>query len=67
MKGLETLRGLQRQFSPPTPTFVIISDYEEEKQVERRVIEKEEKVEWHVEVEQLAKFLVKSIEEDSLM
>jgi hypothetical protein len=45
VKGLETLRGLQRQFSPPTPTFVIISDYEEEKQVERRVIEKEEKVE----------------------
>jgi len=36
-EGLErTLQGLQRQLSPPTLTFVIISDYEEEEQVGRR-------------------------------
>ncbi len=32
----ETLRGFWKQFSPPTPTFVIISDYEEEEQVEKK-------------------------------
>jgi hypothetical protein len=36
-EGLErTLQGLQRQLSPPTLTFVIISDYVEEEQVGRR-------------------------------
>jgi len=39
-EGLEaTLQGLQRQLSPPTLTFVIISDYEEEEQVGRRSTE----------------------------
>jgi hypothetical protein len=62
MRGLETLRGLWRQFSPLAPTFVIINDYEEEKQVERKATKKEEKVEWHVEVEQLETFSLVSIE-----
>jgi hypothetical protein len=31
-EGLEeTLQGLRRHFSPPTPTFVIINDFKEEK------------------------------------
>ncbi len=38
----ETLRGFQRQFSPPTPTFVIISDSEEEEQVEKKTTKVEE-------------------------
>jgi hypothetical protein len=30
-EGLEeTLQGLRKQFSPPTPTFIISSDYEKE-------------------------------------
>jgi len=36
---------LKRQFSPLTPTFVVISDFEDEKQFERKVAKKEEKVE----------------------
>jgi hypothetical protein len=34
----ETLRDLQRQVTPPAPTFIIISDYEEEKHVENKAI-----------------------------
>jgi hypothetical protein len=37
--------GFQRQLSPPTPKFVLINDYEEEEQVERKATKKEEKVE----------------------
>jgi hypothetical protein len=45
----ETLWGFWKQFSPPTPTFVIISDYEEEEQGRKRS--------WTTcEVEQLADF-----------
>jgi 3-deoxy-D-manno-octulosonic-acid transferase len=32
----ETSEGLRKQFSPSTPTFVIISDYKEEEQVGRK-------------------------------
>jgi hypothetical protein len=57
VEGLEkTLQGFWRQLSLPAPSFVIISDCEEEKQVERKATEKEEKVKWLVEVEQLAYF-----------
>ncbi len=38
-KGLEeTLGDLQRQFLSHGPTFVIINDYKEEKQVEKKII-----------------------------
>jgi len=41
----ETLQDFQKQFSPLAPTFVIITDFEEDEQVERRAIEKKEKFE----------------------
>ncbi len=56
-KGLgKTLWGLWRQFSPLAFIFVVISDFEEEKQVERKTIEKEEKTKQLVEVEQSVDF-----------
>ncbi len=51
-EGFEkTLWSLRKHCSPPIPTFIIINDFEEEKQVEKKTIEVEE------EVEQLAIFL----------
>jgi hypothetical protein len=51
-KGLqETLWGLWRQFSLPTFTFVVISDFEEDEQVEKKVVKKKEKTKQLVKIE----------------
>ncbi len=56
-EGLEeTWWGLQRQFSPPAPTFVVINDFEDEEQFEKKAAKKEENVEQHLKVEQLEDF-----------
>jgi hypothetical protein len=57
----EKLWGLQNQFSPLAPTFVIISDFEEEEHVERKVIEKN-KNKQPTKVEQLEFFSLVPIE-----
>jgi hypothetical protein len=51
-----TLWGLQRQFSPLTPTSVVISDFEDEELFERKAVDKEKKV------EQLEDFSLVSVE-----
>ncbi len=54
----QTLHNLQRYFSPPTPAFIIINDYEEEEKVEKKITKVEEEAKQHVEVEQHADFLL---------
>ncbi len=54
----ETLHDVQRHCSPPTPTFIIINDYEKEKKVEKKITKVEEEAKQHVEVEQHADFLL---------
>ncbi len=46
----ETLWGFRRQFLTPTPAFVIISDFEEEKQAAKKTTKVEE-VKQPIEVE----------------
>ncbi len=58
----ETLRDLERQTTSPILAFVIISESKEEKQVERRAIEKEKQVERLVEVEQPTKISSELVE-----
>jgi hypothetical protein len=61
-KGLEEiLRDLQRQIAPPTLAFFIISDFEEEGQVERRAPKKKEKIKQPIEIKQLVEFSSKTI------
>jgi hypothetical protein len=55
-EGLEeTLQGLKQHFLPHTPTIIVISDYEEEEHVEKRVIDQ------LVEVEQPKEFLLELV------
>ncbi len=58
----ETLWGLQIQFSLLAPTLVIISDFKEEEQVEKKTTKVEEEVEQLVKVEQLVDFSLAPIE-----
>ncbi len=51
-EGLEeTSKGLRQHFSPHTPTIIVISDSDDEQQVEKKVVNQ------LVEVEQLVDFL----------
>ncbi len=60
-EGFEkTLQDLQRHFSLLAPTFIIVTDYKEEKQIENKIIEAE--VDQPIEVEQSTNFLWKPIE-----
>ncbi len=63
MGGLEeTLRDFRKQVAPLALAFFIISDSEEEKQVENKVTKTEEQVEQLVEIERLATFSSELVE-----
>ncbi len=51
----ETLQGLKQHFLPHAPTIIVISDYEKEEHVEKRVVDQ------LVEVEQPKDFLTKLV------
>ncbi len=63
----ETVWGLQRHFSPPAPTFVIISDYEEEEQVEKKTTEVEDEGDNLLKLSNQQIFHQHRLKEDSLM
>lgn len=48
----ETLQGLQRHFSPPTPIIIVISDLKKENKIEKKTTKA--KSDQSIEVEQLA-------------
>jgi hypothetical protein len=58
----ETLRSLQRHFSPFASIVIIINDYKEEEHIENKIIETKGEAKQLVEVEQLGDFSLEPIE-----
>ncbi len=56
--------AFKKHFSPHAPAFIIINDYQEEKQVEKKITETKPKIKQPVEVEQLTNFCQHQLKED---